>query len=1142
MSFIQGRSGRVIFLWTVVLLFPFFSSALAIDGQSGVRLEIETPGPIDTEPNRVITVAFRLTSLSQNIHIFRSATQLPEGWRHMTEDSPVSLIPGQTTVRLVSFHVPQNALAQQYQLGYSVMAAEDSSLCSSLSVDINVLLKANLEARVLQAPQVVIAGEEFHSQIQVSNLSNRSFSIGLKVESTEGYPCDLDRDELRLNAGESEILTVKVRTDSKIRNRINHNFQLKANVLKFNKEVVEAAVNVRTEIIPLKSGEEDYKHKYPAGIKWIGFIGENTGSVLQLELSGSGAIPNMGIKEIDFLLRGPGKTELLNFGLYREEYRLSIETGKIGINLGDRVFSLTKLSEYGMYGRGAEGRVSLGRFYLRTYYQESLFSIPAKNQKALQLNYRATENLEFTLSYLNKKEKSIPENNILSIKGHFVSDPFNLSLEYARGENGINENGRSDYAYWVETFGNIDDIFSYRLNRIQAGPMYPGSYSGLLFNSARLSLFLYKKLRLRASYSNFNRNTQDNSIHSTNEERYTLFGLHYRWNKRIDLGIDYKEQARTAVLQNPSFDYIDRAVRFSISPHLGFVNLQGLVDIGKTLNRLTGETRSLVDLNASGTVTFFKRFAFSGYFQLRDQEEDFTGDYERNANVNISLKFNLGKTDVYAFYRKSMYYEFFDRILFDQSLVEELLYNHLDIFEIVLKQHLFKSHSISFRLRHASNAIHDLAPEKEIIGLVEYTIPVGLPVGRNQEVGELSGRVYDAQNGRAGIAGVIVKIGQRMTVSNKDGLFVFHGLKAGTSFLSVEQRTLGPHRVTLQPTPISIDIPGGRKTECQVGVMESGMISGQIILYGFVDDEAKVQFRSPKSIDEIKYVEKYGLANTLVELRGEQNVYRQISDENGVFRFDELRPGKWELRIIDEAPDDHHWEKSSFDFDIDPGERDKVLIRGIPRVRQIKLLGEGVVSVKQTENKESVKSVSEESQLSGIPSKTDSDSAFSVQVASFLFEKNATAVKERLMKKFKDVYLTVFKKNDERYHVVRIKAEDLTTASKLYRELCKEGFSPLILRHGKITDFRKNGIEDGKKSPYSVQVASYSQEKSALELKTKLQKNFDQVHVVQYKNGNETYYRVRIKASNKDSARALSQEIEKLGFAPLVFKNGNTSN
>ncbi len=1032
MKFKQGRRTGIMIVRVLALclliVFPVSSAQM----KDGILLQSARPGPIETKPNRTITLAFQVTNPSLESHEFNPATELPDGWKRITPDSGFVLKSEESTVRLVSFLVPLKTLAGPYPIKYSIQAVDDPSLGGSLSVEIRVLLEANLEIQLLQAPQIVFAGEELKASFVVSNRSNAPSSVALQVMSTEGYSCQLEVDEIRLDTGESETLAVIIKTDPKLRHKLQHNLQFSASAKDLGEVDIRATASARTEIIPLISGEGDFYQRFPAGMKFIGFAGKNTGSVAQFELSGLGEIPNIGVSKVDFLFRGPGRSELMTFGLFREEYRLSLETAKASFNLGDHVYSLTKLSEYGRYGRGAEGRLDFGKFSIKSYYQESLFFEPRTKQKAMRLNYEAIKNLEFSLSYLSTRQEELPADDLFSVQTQFVSEPFNLNVEYAQGTKRADPSKTPNSAYWIEMFGNVKSLFTYRFNRIRSGPGYPGSYSDMVFNSARLSFSPFDKLTVRVSYSDYKQNINRDPSLAANQEKYALFGLQYRLKNWADVSLDYKQQTRTALFPDPLFDYTDRSLRLGISPHLGTINLQGLVDIGETNNTLSGETRRLVDLNASGSLTLFGRLSLGGYFQWRNQESDFTGDYERTMNINFNFKLNLGKTDVYAIYRKSMYYDFFERILFDLDLVEQLLYNHLDVFEVIIKQRLFNSHSISFRLRHASNASDRPGAKEEFIGLVEYSIPLGVPVGRNPETGQLSGSVFDAQNGQSGIGGVIIKLDQRATVTNEEGRFVFYGLKAGPSLLSIEQRTLGPNRITALETPAQINIEGGRKTEFDVAVVRSGKISGQVMAYDFADTK------------ENKYAEKHGLANSLIELRGQQTTYNQITDEHGFFRFDELRQGKWTLRVIDQVSPNFYVENDTFEFDIACGGEEKVLIKVLPLVRQIQFLEEGTLSLAPDEKREPLKVIPEYIETKEIIPGKETASYYTVQVASCLLQKSAETVKDKLDDRYAHVFISVVENATGTYHVVKIPAGDLVAAKKIVKELIGIGYDPII--------------------------------------------------------------------------------------------------
>ena len=1035
MNFKRGqRTGiRIIrnLAFCLLTMFPVLSAGI----NESVLLQSARPGPIETKPSRTITLAFHVTNHSLESHEFNAATELPDGWKRITLDSGFVLNPGESTVRLVSFLVPLKTLAGPYPIKYSIKAANDPSLGGSLSVEIHVLLEANLEIQLLQAPQIVFAGEELKASFVVSNRSNASSSVGLQVMSTEGYSCQLEVNEIRLDTGESETLAVIIKTEPKLRHKIQHNIHFSASAKDLGPVEIRATASARTEIIPLKSGEGDFYQRFPAGMKFIGFAGKNTGSVAQFELSGIGEIPNIGVSKVDFLFRGPGRSVLMTFGLFREEYRLKLETGKASVNLGDHVYFLTKLSEYGIYGRGAEGTLDFGKFSIKSYYQESLFFESQTKQKAIRLNYDATKNLEFSLSYLTTRQEELPADDLFSVQTQFVSEPFNLNVEYAQGTKGKDLSKTPDSAYWIEMFGDVKSLFTYRFNRIRSGPGYPGSYSDMVFNSARLSFSPFDKMSVRVSYSDYKQNIHYDPSLVAHQDKYALFGLQYRLKKWADVSLDYKQQTRTALFPDPLFDYQDKSLRLGITPHLGTINLQGLVDIGETNNTLSGETRRLVDVNTSGSLTLFRKLSLGGYFQWRNQESAFTGDYERTMNINFNFKLNLGKTDVYAIYRKSMYYDFFERILRDQDLVEQLLYNHLDVFEVIIKQRLFNSHSISFRLRHASNASDRPGAKEEFIGLVEYSIPFGVPVGRNPEMGQLSGSVYDTQNGQSGIAGVIIKVDQHTTVTNEEGRFVFYGLKAGPCLMSIEQRTLGPNRITALEMPAQINIEGGKKTVFDVAVVRSGIISGQVMIYQFTDEK------------DGNYSEKHGLANSLIELKGKQIRYNQITDEHGFFKFYELRPGRWTLKVIDQAPPNFYIEKDTYNFNIFQKNEKRVLIKVLPRVRQIQFLEEGMLSLVPKEKREPLEVVPKYLVESEVISGKEKVSDYTVQVAAYLFEKSAVAIEKRLSKDFGTIYTFVSNMDGETHYVVRIRAVGLEAAEKICRGLKKRGYDPLIFKN-----------------------------------------------------------------------------------------------
>ena len=70
---------------------------------------------------------------------------------------------------------------------------------------------------------------------------------------------------------------------------------------------------------------------------------------------------------------------------------------------------------------------------------------------------------------------------------------------------------------------------------------------------------------------------------------------------------------------------------------------------------------------------------------------------------------------------------------------------------------------------------------------------------------------------------------------------------------------------------------------------------------------------------------------------------------------------------------------------------------------------------------------------------------FYVQLGSFVSKKNAQALMTKIKKKYKGVYVTVFKTANQTYHRVRIRALNLEEAEKIARHLASDGIASYVL-------------------------------------------------------------------------------------------------
>ena len=87
-----------------------------------------------------------------------------------------------------------------------------------------------------------------------------------------------------------------------------------------------------------------------------------------------------------------------------------------------------------------------------------------------------------------------------------------------------------------------------------------------------------------------------------------------------------------------------------------------------------------------------------------------------------------------------------------------------------------------------------------------------------------------------------------------------------------------------------------------------------------------------------------GLGNTLVEITKGEEGLRQLTDEKGGFSFEDIRPGKWTLKIYDyDLPPHHYLEKEELRVELKPGEEKEVTVKVLPRLRPIQIIEEGEI-------------------------------------------------------------------------------------------------------------------------------------------------------------------------------------------------------
>ena len=958
------KSARTLAIWAGLLLLGFAPAFSRDAGPGRALVEAVRSGLIEVEPQTSFTAVFRVKNKTALAHEYSGKAELPDGWRLVMEEPAFKLAPGAETIRLVSIFVPLRALAGTYKIGYTIETSGERASASRAGAAVKVMFKPRLGVQAMDVTPFVIAGETCTSRFLIMNQGNAPLEVSLSV-SSNGYRVVPGAKSLHLEAGQSEPIDITVQTDAGIRKKLSQNVELTAEAIVPKKGTLLARAMTQQDVIPRVYGKDDYFNRLPLEIGLETLVSNTGQRYVQFKISGSGALDKEGKQQIDLLFRGPGRDDFNLFGLQREEYRFKYDSPHVNLQVGDKSFSLTSLTEFGVYGRGIEAGFNAGRFSLRGYHERNLFVGSRRDETAFQLGFSPFDKMKVNVNYLTQTEPARQASRIFSVQSQLQSDVANVDLEYSWDATTSRDLRPANSALRLDVGGRFE-IVTYRANVIRSGSDYSGYYRNLNYNSGELTLTPWTRLQIRASYLDQRRTTAILPFFLPFYDRTLLAGFQYQLLKWMNFSVEQRTHDRMDLSPDAQFHYRDSTLRLGALANFGSISFQNFVDVGKTYNELTRKYDKLVEYTLSTNVTIIDKLTLGGYLHYRDQDASFTGEGERRLDLNLTAGLALGRLNVDAFYRTALHEELYRSALSEKSFENPaFLLNNYDMFGVSLTQRFGNGHQLSLRVQRAVNPFGAGLPADRFVALAEYSIPLGFPIGRKSDIGRLRGTVYDAENGRKGVEGVVVKINDLAAVTDANGMYVFNALEPGHYALTLQERVAKHDRITVQKTPLDVMVAGGKTIDCPIGLTAGSSLAGRIMVYKFERAEPeliarKAPARRGPSIDESaekagpespkpRLVESAVLTAVSVELRdagGE--AIRAMTDEDGRFVFDGLRPGSYTLKVYDDRlPELHVFEQDTFTCELKPGAREQVEIRVVPVVRPIQIIKQGEVTIKK---------------------------------------------------------------------------------------------------------------------------------------------------------------------------------------------------
>ncbi len=917
----------------------FLTAGLPVHAR-GLESRVADTRIIESNPKNVITTSIEVTNTTDERMECVPKISLPAGWKPITSYAPFWLERRQTSVILVGFYIPDDAPAKNYELDFYIASTHDPSISTHQSLLVKVLPVTGLKVRLVDSPRRVISGQEYTASFLIINESNQEEHISLSYSSSDDFPFVPEAREIVLGPGGSRTLSVRVQTREIERTGLTHRILCKAFLTR--KKDIRAEAHSLVEIIPLKAREEIY-HTIPAIVRTRGTleVNDKTTSSVQGELEGEGTLDEEGKHSVSFLFRGPDTLDKSLSGT-REHYALRTWGRAYDLSLGDKQFALSELTEQYLSARGADGLLAYKGVTLRGYRANSFWVDPKVTQTAASLGYEATEGNRFSVNGLSKNMEGSYENDEVLTAAAELKPVRSLTLQL---EGGVGKHLKERDNAYLAKLSFLGDTLASRIKYMYCAPDFPGYYQDKELFSLDLSGQLTDSLNATAT---FNRETtnldMDTLDHQGGLDTLYQTGLNYRQGRDTTYTLTWQFRTSEDRMSEPVFDYSTQTLRAGVLQNYSILSMNLFGEAGRKDDRLTSLTEFIYQVSSSMYLRLSNSQTYGGYFRFsQGQNAEIGMDRNITAGLTGSLpvmkdtRLNCtGQVDTYS-----------DSTISNKYLLASSLAHSCA-----------NGSTLSLQASHTFYEHHQADSDDETSILLEYSYPFNLPVGRKRGTSSVSGIIRDALTGKA-LANVLVRVEDMTTATGADGRFMFSSIKPGVSYLTIDTSRLGLDLIPTCQNPLPITVEGGQEKTLDIGIIKKATLTGRVVLYGTGTDKAPSGYESnlsevPSASGEKapEFREISGLEHVLVELASATETMRVLTDSQGRFRFNEVRPGVWTILISTETlPAYHSFDKNNTVMKLDPGQTQDIFIKALPRKRSIRIIEHGDTIIQEKAKK-----------------------------------------------------------------------------------------------------------------------------------------------------------------------------------------------
>ncbi|WP_343660049.1 hypothetical protein [Chryseobacterium sp.] len=894
-------------LFIIILLFPVFifsqqQSNRLISKKDSLMPGMSTSIPFTLENNSA-------ESKTYTISVSTSSPSI----KPILAKGEFQMAPYETSAYLVPLRIG----AETGQGNYSVtlnITDRSNGISFTKTSEITVSGNSSLLVTVLNAPEFIRAGETIRASFLLKNNGNITENIALESKNAI-----LDNESsLILGPNESKIITIHKLTSPELAQNEFQNLNL--SIHPKNKPKENQDVYASTQVISVKPSENDIYHRLPVAFS-LSFIGmQNMGVYhdgFQGEIYGKGALDKDNKNQIEFRAVTHNPVELNTFTQY-EEYFVNYKRDRFFLHLGDKTYSSSYLTEFARYGRGAEIRYDLNKVSFGGFYNHPRFFRDIKDEFNIYSTFKIRKESEISAGYLYKTPRKE------EIRYGDVRLDSDAHLPYTKGKfkisNSITLSGELAYSTTQKTDGTAyllqaEAVFK-RLNGslmyMRASPDFAGYFTNTNTFNGNIYYNITKKISVFANYMQDAKNFQrDTLLLAAPYRKYFQYGVQYKYLPSGFIILNNGYQTYKDRLEPKQFDYYERYFKVSVNQQIGVfqINLDG--QFGKTDNYLTGFTgnSSFYSANLSfqkfrTSFNIFGSYAISSRYQLQNQKNLYYG-------ARIFSQFS-DKTSLSVFYQN--------------NYMPEEYFKDRNLFELLFHQRLFPGNELDLSGRYSLQ--RGEIGDKDFIFSMRYTWRPNIPVQKIADYVSLSGNI-----GNLGIKkteGIRLMLGSYLSVTDKDGNYVFKNVIPGNYFLEIDRSTTEINDIPTHTFPTALSLIN-KENIFNFGLTAAASVQGHVrfLETGEKDQSDFGQIQSVKG--------KSKKESIIVEATNNDQTFRKVCFIGEDFDFTYLRPGDWTVKVYRNGLDKRYKiSTDKFLFTLKPSETKKLTVNVVKHQIEIK--------------------------------------------------------------------------------------------------------------------------------------------------------------------------------------------------------------